>query len=202
LNFLAHLYLAEPTPPGLLGALMGDFVKGPLDERYAPPLRRALSQHRRIDAFTDAHAVVRGSRNRIAASHRRFAGILTDMFYDHFLARYWDEYADEPMTAFTQRVYALLDEHYELLPERLQRIAPMMARGDWLGSYAQIAAVEAAIDRMGNRLKRGNLLRGGGDALRAQYAQFECDFRVFFPDLIAFARSLHAPAAAGIGLGR
>jgi acyl carrier protein phosphodiesterase len=196
LNFLAHLYLAEPTPMGLLGSLMGDFVKGPMVGTYPPALVQALRLHRRVDAFTDAHPVVRASRSRVSPQHRRVAGVLTDMFFDHFLARHWSDYAGEPIDAFTHRVYALLDAHHALLPERLQRIAPYMARGDWLGSYAKVPAVEAAIDRMGTRLKRGNVLLGGGAELRGQYAAFELDFRTFFPELIAFAREQRQAAAA------
>jgi acyl carrier protein phosphodiesterase len=199
LNFLAHLYLAEPTPLGLLGGLMGDFVKGPVEGRYPHALARSLVQHRRIDTFTDSHPVVRGSRGRVSPRYRRFAGVLTDMFFDHFLARHWQDYADEPLDAFTARVYRLLDEHHAMLPERLQRIAPYMARGDWLGSYAELESIEEAIDRMGNRLKRGNLLAGGGAELRVQYAAFEGDFRAFFPELVDFARALHQPARAPVG---
>jgi acyl carrier protein phosphodiesterase len=198
LNFLAHLYLAEPTPLGLLGSLMGDFVKGPLEGRYPAALSCALAQHRRIDAFTDAHPVVRASRGRVSPAYRRFAGVLTDMFFDHFLARHWADYSDEPMPAFTRRVYELLDAHHAMLPERLQRIAPHMRRSDWLGSYADVASIEVAIDRMGSRLRRGNVLLGGGAELRLQYDTFEADFRAFFPELAAFARSLHAPVAAAL----
>jgi acyl carrier protein phosphodiesterase len=195
-NFLAHLYLAEPTAPGLLGALMGDFVKGPLDARQPHELRRALILHRRIDAYTDAHPVVRGSRARVSPAYRRFAGILTDMFFDHFLARHWADYSAQPIAEFTARVYAVLGAHRAALPERLQRIAPHMAREDWLGSYAEVEAVEFALDRMGTRLRRGNRLLGAGGELRAQYAGFEQDFRGFFPQLTAYARGLHASTAA------
>ena len=198
LNFLAHLYLAEPTPLGLLGGLMGDFVKGPLDGRYPPMLMRALIHHRRIDTFTDAHPMVRASRKRVAPAHRRFAGVLTDMFFDHFLARHWADYSAEPLADFTSRIYALLDAQHALLPARLQHIAPSMRHGDWLGSYAQVSSVETAIDRMGSRLKRGNLLLGAGTQLREQYAAFEGDFHAFFPELTQFARRLHEEPAQAL----
>jgi acyl carrier protein phosphodiesterase len=191
LNFLAHLYLAEPTPLGLLGSLMGDFVKGPLPGRYPAALERALVQHRRIDAYTDAHPLVHASRNRVSPAYRRFAGVLTDMFFDHFLARHWADYSVEPLAEFTSRIYALLDAHHALLPARLQHIAPSMRQGDWLGSYVQVTSVETALDRMGSRLKRGNLLLGAGTQLREQYLAFEGDFRAFFPELTEFARRLH-----------
>ena len=190
MNFLAHLYLADRRPEALLGSLMGDFVKGPLAGRFPPELAQALAQHRRIDAFTDAHPIVRVSRARVAPARRRFAGIMVDVFYDHFLALHWEDYADEPLEAFTREVYALLRTRAAILPERLRQIAPHMAQLDWLGSYRRVEAVHEALDRMGERLKRGNALLGAGQELTANYAGLEADFRAFFPEVIRFAEDL------------
>ena len=188
MNFLAHAFLSDGTADGLLGSLLGDFVKGPLDDRYRPAVRHGLVLHRRVDTFTDAHPVVAGSRARIVGTRRRYAGILVDMFYDHFLARHWDDYAAEPLDCFTRRIYAVLLAHRQELPERLQRIAPSIASSDWLGSYREIAATGIAVDRLGQRLTRGNALLGSVDELVRNYALFEHDFRRFLPDLILFAR--------------
>jgi acyl carrier protein phosphodiesterase len=189
MNFLAHAFLAGPDPEAVLGSLMGDFVKGPLRGRFPPALERALAQHRAVDSFTDAHPVVRASRARVAPPHRRFAGIVVDMYYDHFLARDWDAFADEPLAGFTARVYAVLHAHQARLPERLRRIAPSMARLDWLGSYRHVEAVHAALDRMGERLRRGDALLGAGEALLPRYAALRADFHAFFPELVRYARA-------------
>ena len=190
MNFLAHLYLADPQPLGLLGSLMGDFVKGPLGGRYPEPITRGIMLHRRIDTFTDAHAVVRTSRTRISPGRRRFAGIMIDVFYDHFLARDWARYCPEQLKGFSERVYALLSEHHAILPERLQRIAPHMQQLDWLGSYRHVKSIHSALDRMGQRLSRENRLLGAGAELDANYAALEADFRTFFPDVVQFATEL------------
>ena len=199
MNFLAHLFLADRETEALLGSLMGDFVKGPLMGRHPPVLERALAQHRAVDTFTDAHPIVRTSRARVAPPHRRFAGIVVDMYYDHYLARHWDEFADEPLAVFTARVYAVLLAEEARLPDRLRRIAPSMARRDWLGSYRYVESVHAALDRMGERLKRGNGLLGAGEALMPHYAALEADFRAFFPQLVRFAR-IHREPVAGPAL--
>ena len=188
MNFLAHLYLADPQPLGLLGSLMGDFVKGPLGGRYPGPIARGIMLHRRIDTFTDAHAVVRTSRTRISPGRRRFAGIMIDVFYDHFLARDWARYCPEQLQGFSERVYALLSEHHAILPERLQRIAPHMQQLDWLGSYRHVKSIHSALDRMGQRLSRENRLLGAGAELDANYMALEADFRTFFPDVVQFTR--------------
>jgi acyl carrier protein phosphodiesterase len=193
MNYLAHLYLAGPEPEALLGALMGDFVKGPLGERFPPGITRALALHRRIDVFTDAHPVTAESRARVTPARRRFAGIMVDLFFDHFLARDWEQHSAEPLEAFTARVYALLDQHDAVLPERLRLIAPRMAQFDWLGSYTRIESVHAALDGISRRLKRENRLEGAGVELEANYAALETDFRAFFPDAVRFVREIRGP---------
>ena len=94
MNYLAHLYLAGNDAEALIGSLMGDFIKGRVDPDLPPVLRQAILQHRRIDSFTDAHPIVRRSKQRVTNEFRRYAGILIDVFYDHFLAREWSQYSD------------------------------------------------------------------------------------------------------------
>ena len=187
MNYLAHLYLSEADDDALLGSLMGDFVKGPLDERYAPAIMRGIALHRRIDTFTDAHPVVHASKARVSAERRRYAGIMVDMFYDHFLARYWPEFSAEPLAMFTQRVYEILARRSDILPERLQEMAPHMMRTDWLGSYAHVEAIHTALNNMGRRFRRENRLLDSADELEQNYAGFEQDFREFLPEVKLFA---------------
>lgn len=187
MNFLAHAFLARDSADLLLGSLMGDFVKGPLDDRYAPSITQGLALHRGVDTYTDAHPIVARSRARIGADRRRYAGILIDLFYDHYLARYWSDYAAMPLDQFTTHVYSTLLTRRDLLPERLQAIAPRMGQTDWLGSYREIAAVGVALDRIGTRLKRGNALLDSVEELLANYDGLEQDFRAFFPDVMRFA---------------
>jgi acyl carrier protein phosphodiesterase len=197
MNYLAHLYLAPPGDDGLLGSLMGDFVKGPLTGRYPPGIAHALILHRRIDAFTDAHERVRASRGRVSPPRRRFAGIMVDLFYDHFLARHWSQYCDQDLVAFTRRVYALLAARAESLPERMREIAGRMRAHDWLASYRLVDNIHIALDRMSLRLTRENRLAGAAAELEAHYEGFEADFRAFFPELARFARlHHHAPGPA------
>jgi len=177
----------------MLGSLLGDFVKGPLTstevaERYSADITRAIELHRRIDSFTDAHPVVTASRNRVSSSRRRFAGIMIDMFYDHFLARYWDEFHHRPLAGFTDDFYRILMRRHAELPERLQRTATFMVDLDWLGSYAQVESVDTALNRMSQRLRRENSLVDSAEELVSNYAELERDFRRFIPDVVAFAQ--------------
>lgn len=191
LNFLGHLYLSPPDEDALLGSLLGDFVKGPLDERYGRAVTRAIALHRKLDVFTDVHPAVLASKSRISPQRRRYAGIMVDVFYDHFLARHWSEFHVEPLARFAQRVYEVLDRRHHELPERLRNMAPYMIRGDWLGSYAEVDAIYSALNRMGTRMKRENRLAGSADELLENYAPLESDFRVFLPQAQQFMRNAY-----------
>ena len=191
MNYLAHLYLSEPTEDAWLGSLLGDFVKGPLDGRYSEDVTRAIALHRKIDSYTDAHPVVLQSKSRVSAQRRRYAGIMVDMFYDHFLAKYWREFHDEPLEEFTARIYAILARRQAMLPEKLQQMAPKMAQWNWLASYAEVSSIHTALDRMGQRLKYQNRLLHSADELVEHYTGLEADFRAYLPQVRQFAKRHH-----------
>jgi acyl carrier protein phosphodiesterase len=196
-NFLAHLFLSDGSPESVVGSVMGDFVKGPLEGRYSDGLRRALRLHRRVDAYTDAHPQVRASRNRVSPARRRFAGIMVDMFYDHFLARHWGDYCGVPLRDFAHGAYAVLLREEAGLTAEMRRVAERMAEQDWLTAYREPEVIAAALDRIARRLRRENTLAGSGEELIANYPAMEADFRRFFPDVMRFVASTRsAPAIA------
>jgi acyl carrier protein phosphodiesterase len=185
-NYLAHLYLAGDAPEALIGNLMGDFARGSMLEGYSEGIREGIRLHRKIDAYTDTHPVVIESKRRISPANRRYAGILIDVFYDHFLARDWETYSPLPLADFTAGVYDLLRDRLDHLPEPLQRLAPRMIAEDWLTSYAELPGIEQALRRVARRLKRENQLPTATVELEAHYNALAGDFARFFPDLRDF----------------
>ena len=189
MNYLAHLLLADGTSETLVGGLLGDFAKG-LDVSSLPAaVRAALLQHRRIDAFTDAHPLVRRSRARVSREFSRFSGILVDVFYDHFLALRWPDHMPEPLSAFAARVYAALREHERLLPLRLSRVLPRMASEDWLSGYAEIENVGHALAGLERRFSRPTGLSRALVELTRNHDAMHADFADFFPQLREYAKA-------------
>lgn len=189
MNYLGHLYLSPPGEDALLGSLMGDFVKGPIAGDFPPAISRAIALHRRLDSFTDSHPVVAISKSRISSLRRRYAPIMLDVFYDHFLALHWSEFHDQPLGRFTAQVYEILERRHGELPAALQRVAPSMRRWDWFGSYAEIETIYGTLNRIGQRLRRENPLQGSADELLDHYGELEADFRLFLPDARNFVAS-------------
>ncbi|MBY0524681.1 MAG: ACP phosphodiesterase [Gemmataceae bacterium] len=152
MNWLAHVFLSEPDLDFRLGNLLADIVKGRDRHGMSDAFLRGTRCHQVIDAFTDFHPVVHRSRARVRDAHGRFAGILVDVFYDHFLARDWDRYTSEPLHVFTSRFYASIQAQPVALPGEARMAVERMIADDRLGSYRQIEGIEASLLRISVRL--------------------------------------------------
>lgn len=192
MNFLAHLLLGSDSPEQALGSVLGDFVKGDLAQSALPPaVQQGVWLHRQIDAFTDVHPVFLQSKARISPQRRRYAGIMIDLFYDHFLARHWASFSAQALPQFTARMYADLAAQEALMPATAKPILQRMAAMDWLGSYADLSSVHTALNNMAvHRLRPGNPLGGAAHELEADYSGFEADFWAFMPQAQGFVQAL------------
>jgi len=189
LNWLAHLYLSEPTPAFRLGNLLPDLVSTTTIDGLSPDFQPGIRRHRQIDAYTDAHPVFRQSVRRLGASFRRYGGVLVDIFYDHVLACEWDSLVRQPLPEFAAEVYASFDARWAEIPaEARSRLASMRAT-NWLCSYRDISGITEALSRIGARLRRPVALAPAASILDRDYQLFRDDFRDFFPQLIAHVTS-------------
>ncbi|MGE5259121.1 MAG: ACP phosphodiesterase [Hyphomicrobiales bacterium] len=186
MNYLSHLLLAGGSEDALLGSLLGDFVKGSTGGRFNAAISEAILLHRKIDSFSDTHVITSRSRDRISPPRRRFAGIIIDVGYDHFLSRHWCRFSMVDLESFAERVYAVLRKNRDLLPERLSRILPRMIAENWLGGYMHLERVGDALDRIAGRLTRGARFMRAVNEIEDNYKALERDFLAFFPDLVAF----------------
>lgn len=192
MNYLAHLYLADANPESLIGSLMGDFAKGPVDLRLAPAIAEGIVVHRKIDTFTDTHSEVITSKRRLRPTFRHYRGLLVDIFYDHFLAHNWTHYSSLSLSSFSRRVYQVFQDHYQSFPAPMQRSVNHMIRKDLLVSYAQIAGVAKALQGIETRLRRPYPLRSAMLDLKQNYTALAADFKRFFPELVAYVARLKA----------
>ena len=192
MNYLAHLYLAEDSDESLLGNLLGDFVKGRLGDQYSPEIIKGIKTHRKVDAYTDSHDNFLACKKLLRPDRRRFAGIIVDMSFDHFLAKNWSEYSDIELNQFTNRVYRVLLGRETTLPPKLRQRLPYMVQDDWLGSYKNIETIGLALNAISKRLSRfekAKPIKDGLDDIKANYEEFENNFKQFFPDLISFVNN-------------
>lgn len=188
MNFLAHFHLAWPDRGLVAGGLEGDYYKGPLRGDLSQAIERGVILHRAIDAFTDNHPTVRRVRRAFPPALRRYAGILIDLSFDHFLSKHWQRYSDMPLDVFNAAVYRMLEAQCAELCADSRAMLGRLVEYDILGLYRDWDTVPASAERIGRRL-RGNPLAGLDRQLDGMRDTLEQGFLDFYPQLQDFCTS-------------
>jgi acyl carrier protein phosphodiesterase len=183
MNFLAHIYLSGDNDLIKIGNFMADGIRGKQFETYPPEIQKGIILHRFIDTYTDAHLVFRESTKRLHKNYHHYAGVIVDVFYDHFLAKNWNNYSDENLVDFTNRFYQSLQDNYDFLSERTKGLMPYMIEYNWLVSYQTVEGISRILTQMDGRTKNESKMRFSPNELIEYYSDFELEFTVFFEDL-------------------
>jgi acyl carrier protein phosphodiesterase len=186
MNFLAHLYLSGDSPKVMVGNFMGDFVKGKnLTERFDAEIVKGITLHREIDWFTDTHALVKQSKDKLRSKYRHYSGVIVDVFYDHFLASNWSRYSYQPLGEFATQCYATIKLHEIILPEDARHMLPYMVNGNWLVNYSKLEGIQRALSGMARRARFESKMEESAVDLKENYESFQKEFEIFFPELKA-----------------
>ncbi|MET4105954.1 acyl carrier protein phosphodiesterase [Hymenobacter sp. UYP22] len=194
MNFLAHLLLSgsPANTPYYADVVVGNFAAEAVRGRagllaYPEPVQRGIRLHRFIDSFTDAHPAVRRTTARLReAGLGKWAGVVSDVGFDHLLARDFARYhPQEPLPDFAQRQYQLLHQRRYELPERLQEMLHYMRQHDWLTGYAHPEGLHRALLGLSRRVPAAGVLANGAAAFLKELPAYEADFAEFWPELRA-----------------
>ena len=184
MNYLAHLYLSQPTVDSHYGNLLGDFRKGVNVAALPFSVQQGLQNHYLVDRFTDSHPEVMAAKQVFPKSQRRFAPVALDMIFDHFLIKNWSTYSSITFDDFCYRSFNLLREGMPAMPVPMQRTVSHMIEHHWFNSYASFDGITYAITRVANSIRFANQFARSVDTLGAQYSLLEAQFHHFFPALI------------------
>ena len=183
MNFLAHIFLSGDDKDILIGNFIADHVKGSQSAEYRAGIQEGIKLHRAIDAYTDSHPVVMNTKQVIRPVFGKYAPVVSDVYYDHFLASNWQSVSDQPLEEFISEFYKYAMHVNEELPSRTRGMLSVMIRQNWLLSYRTVEGTGKILEAMSRRARFKSNMEMGEDALRGNYATLESDFRDFFPQL-------------------
>lgn len=197
MNYLAHACLSFGHPQILVGNLISDFVKGKKKLDYPPGIQKGITLHRLIDEFTDSHEATLAAKTVFRPSYRLYSGALIDVIYDHFLATDENEFPQNSLPVFSQAVYATLDEHLPLLPDRFAQLFYYMKTQDWLFNYRTFPGTARSLEGL---VRRALYLTESQTAYRLfeeHYQLLQQCYRQFWKELKPFARYQYESLVAG-----
>ena len=186
MNFLAHIFLSQNIDKVKIGNFIADSVRGNNFGDFDPEVQKGIILHRSIDTFTDAHPIFRIGTKRLHSRYHHYAGVILDVFYDHFLARNWSRYSSIPLQEHNHQFYDLLEKNLDWMPERIEKILPIMRSQDWLTTYATIGGLSEILFQMDRRTKLVSKMQFAPEELEEYYDEYEAEFFEFFEELRKF----------------
>lgn len=187
MNFLAHIYLSGNNEMVTIGNFIADGIRGKKYKNFSKDVQIGILLHREIDTFTDAHPTVRQSTKRLHKNYSHYSGVIVDILYDHFLAKNWYTYSETSLGVYVESFYNSLEENFEILPDRIQKMMPFMIAENWLLNYANIEGIQRVLDGMNRRTKNKSKMNKATTELNTYYSEFENEFTLFFDELIQFS---------------
>jgi acyl carrier protein phosphodiesterase len=194
MNFLAHIYLSGDSRELLIGNFIGDYIKGKEYEKYPPAIQEGILLHRKIDHFTDTHPITKRSRELVRERYGLYAGIVIDIFYDHFLSANWEEFSDVPLKSYVRNRYRMLDSGFSIFPVGVKTWFPYFIKSNWLEAYTSFHGLAMVFKRMSHRTSLPDHSEYAVEVLRENYSSMEGYFREFFEDIRSYvAREYRIP---------
>lgn len=149
--------------------LFGDFVKGKDLSRYPEKIQEGILLHRKIDNYIDHHPIVRELIHELYILLPKIAPIAVDLYFDHLLAKKWDEFHSMKLEDFVQQFYASIDPSTTYYTEQFQFVLTKMQEKNWLYNYQFIEGLEKSSNGVSRRISFPNKL---SDAVLV-YQQYE-----------------------------
>lgn len=140
--------------------------------------------HRSVDYFSDHNPVYLQSVHRLQPSYGKYSGVITDMFYDYFLAHNWGQFSTIGLKQFCEEMYHTLSSHKKMMPEESRILLTHMIERDWLYSYYKIEGIYRALLGMSRRMKYYFPMENAALELEKDPEPYNSDFLKFFPLLI------------------
>jgi len=187
MNFLAHIYLSNDNDYIKIGNFIADSIRGKHYDHLPADIQKGIILHRAIDTFTDLHPVFRQSTKRLHERYHHYAGVIVDIFYDHFLAKNWSKYSNEDLGDFAENFYQILRDNTPFLNEKILGMMPYLIKHNWLFNYQFMDEIARTLRQMDQRTKNNSQMQFSIEELQEFYTDFENEFTIFFEELRAYA---------------
>lgn len=188
MNFLAHIYLSGENESIRFGNFIGDYVKGRDYNRYPAQVKSGILLHRKIDQFTDSHPIVRQHKSLFYNRYHKYAGIITDIMYDHFLAHEWYKFSEVNFNEYIENIYDWLKNNMAIMPAELKKIVPNLIHNNWLGAYRTVEGIESVFIGMSKGTSLPPEYKFAIFIIHKHYNELKHDFFSYFPELINFVK--------------
>lgn len=182
MNFLGHLYFSNNDEELMYANLFGDTVKGNQFLLYPPEIQKGILLHRKIDEYIDRHPAVLELKRELYEELPKVSSVAIDLFFDHLLARNWNDYHPSPYTEFLEGFYSYQPENWGYYPQTFQNFIEVMRERKWLNYYPLEEGLIKSCQGVSSRISFPNALhKASGSFWKRENKIYEV-FQIYMSD--------------------
>lgn len=166
--------------------LFGDFVKGKDLSMYPQKIQEGIILHRKIDQYIDHHPALLELFHKLYADLPKVTGIAVDLYFDHLLAKNWDQFHDQKLDDFIQKFYTSIDPATTFYTAHFQFVLSKMQEKNWLHNYQYLDGLNKSCVGVSRRLSFPNKLVDAVKIFLKHEATIEETFYVYMKDAREF----------------
>jgi acyl carrier protein phosphodiesterase len=182
MNYLGHLYFSDDNHALMLANLFGDFVKGKDLSAYHPSIQHGITLHRSIDKYIDSHPEVLRLLKILYPHLPKVSGIAVDLFFDHLLAKNWEQHHPQQLPDFLDRFYCSIDSNISGYTPEFQAMIQQLVRVNWISYYPRLDGLEKALHGVSSKISFPNELKNGIAVFNAYETEIISVFERFMTD--------------------
>ena len=183
MNFLAHFHLSGENELIAIGNFLGDFIRGSELHNLPLTVQKGVHLHRFIDQYTDSHPVVRELNKMLVPHFAKYAPVVSDIYFDYFLASNFSTYSDISLRDYTHNVYDCMERNLSFFTKRADRFYHFMIERDIFFEYGNKDGLQHVFNGLSNRATFDSKMENGVEVLRKNEAVMRGMFEQFYPEL-------------------
>ncbi|NVK87569.1 MAG: DUF479 domain-containing protein [Gammaproteobacteria bacterium] len=161
MNYLGHASLSPQSRNAhhnalLFGNLIGDHVRGSDLSHLPRYIARGVRLHRAIDREFDHHPAIIHARRAFPQGLRRFAGITLDVYFDHWLAKHFDDHHASGLSQIQCKTAEVIQYYQNWVPSSQRNFFRYLIREQLFLEYRFEARAKQQVQSIAQRLSKGD----------------------------------------------
>ncbi|MBO9700422.1 MAG: acyl carrier protein phosphodiesterase [Sporocytophaga sp.] len=183
MNFIINAFKAEESRDRILGVLLTELSKISNYKKFNNDVIEGIILNKKIKTLAIEHPRMHTSMNRLRMKNKKNNFAIIEVFFDHFLAKNWESFSNEPYDIFAAKIHNVLIKNLATLPNSTIAKFPEILSKSWLDNYKTIEGVHTIIRKLTHTSRVGVNSEESIFDLMENYSSFQNDFMFFMKDM-------------------
>ncbi len=161
MNYLGHLYFSKNDTALMTANLFGDFVKGSDLSSYDPKIQEGIILHRQNDSYVDRSETVLILMRKLYLSLPKVSSVAVDLYFDHLLAKNWNEFHPTPLNDFLKQYYREVQLSEKKYSSDFVWMMHKLIEHNWISYYPTLYGLDKSCQGVSRRISFPNELKNG-----------------------------------------